>query len=79
MSARSSRLSLDAYLILHSRQDFIPIRMAETARDTLREHGAAVELMTYEGGHGWRGDVYGNLRRGIDWLESPCGSGDAVE
>jgi dienelactone hydrolase len=59
-----------AYFILHSPQDFIPITAAEAARDRLTAAGAAVELVTYEGGHGWRGDVYGNLRRGIGWLES---------
>ena len=58
-----------AYFILHSPQDFIPIRMAEEARDVLGKNEAAVQLVTYEGGHGWRGDVYGNLRRGIRWLE----------
>ncbi|MCH8152711.1 MAG: hypothetical protein IH830_10115 [Planctomycetes bacterium] len=57
------------YFILHSPQDFIPIRMAEEARDMLGKNEAVVQLVTYEGGHGWRGDVYGNLRRGIRWLE----------
>ncbi len=58
-----------AYFILHSPDDFIPIRMTHEARDVLHENGARVELVTYAGGHGWRGDVYGNLRRGIHWLE----------
>jgi predicted esterase len=44
--------------------------MAVSARDTLREAGAQVEFVEYEGGHGWHGDVFGNLRKGIDWLES---------
>ncbi len=61
-----------AYFILHSPDDFIPIRMAEEARDALQESDARVELVTYAGGHGWRGDVYGNLRRGIRWLEQQC-------
>ena len=59
-----------SYYILHSPQDFIPISMAETARDELRGLGAKVELRTYEGGHGWHGDVYGEIRRGVEWLET---------
>jgi hypothetical protein len=35
----------------------------------LRRAGAKVQLRTYDGGHGWRGDVYGEIRRGIGWLE----------
>lgn len=59
-----------AYYLLHSPQDTIcPFGMAEQARDTLRKAGATVELATYEGGHGWQGDVYGNIRKGVTWLE----------
>jgi predicted esterase len=58
-----------AFYILHSPQDAIPIKMAEDARDQLTKNGAKVELATYEGGHGWKGDVYGNIRKGIAWLE----------
>jgi RNA polymerase sigma factor (sigma-70 family) len=57
------------FYILHSPQDFIPIAMARSARDQLTQAGAKVELRSYEGGHGWRGDVYGEIRRGIGWLE----------
>jgi predicted esterase len=60
------------YYILHSPQDFIPLRMAEQARDSLRANKATTELVTYSGGHGWHGDVYGNLQRGIRWLEEKC-------
>ncbi len=59
-----------AFYILHSPQDFIPIRMAEQAETDLSGAGAKVKLQTYEGGHGWHGDVYGNIRRGIEWLEA---------
>jgi predicted esterase len=55
--------------ILHSPEDFIPIAQAEAARDVLKRNGAKVELRTYEGGHGWHGDVYGEIRRGVEWLE----------
>ena len=58
-----------AYYLLHSPEDFIPIRMAEDAKKRLEKARAEVVLKTYEGGHGWRGDVYGMLREGIGWLE----------
>ena len=59
-----------AYYLYHSEQDRIcPFRMAEQARKMLGEIGAKVQLETYAGGHGWRGNVYGDIRKGIDWLE----------
>lgn len=54
--------------ILHSPEDFIPIRMAETARDQLKQAGATVEYATYEGGHGWHGDVFGYFRDATAFL-----------
>jgi hypothetical protein len=57
------------YYILHSPQDFIPIAQAEAGRNALLKAGAIVELQTYEGGHGWKGNPFGNIRKGIDWLE----------
>lgn len=57
------------YFIYQSPQDFIPFAHAESARDTLQKAGATVELQTYEGGHGWRGDTMGDIRKGITWLE----------
>ena len=27
-------------------------------------------LKTYDGGHGWRGNVYGDIRDGVEWLEA---------
>jgi predicted esterase len=61
------------YFIYHSPQDFIPIAQAETARDALQKAGAIVELQTYEGGHGWHGNVFGDIRKGIEWLEQQAG------
>ena len=58
------------FFILHSPGDFIPIAMAEKARDDLQKAKAEVRFATYEGGHGWHGDVHGNLRGGLEWLES---------
>ncbi|MBI5396268.1 MAG: hypothetical protein HZA91_13310 [Verrucomicrobia bacterium] len=64
-----------SYYLLHSPQDFIPIKMAEKARETLQAHGARVEFKTYEGGHGWRGDVFGMIRQGLDWLNKHAADG----
>ncbi|HTU91787.1 MAG TPA: hypothetical protein VMF69_17020 [Gemmataceae bacterium] len=59
-----------AYYLYHSQQDRIcPYRMAEQAKTRLTENGAKVRLETYEGGHGWRGNVYKDIRQGVDWLE----------
>ncbi len=58
-----------SYYVLHSPQDFIPIRMAEQAVRELGRHGAATTLVRYEGGHGWRGDTYDMISKGLRWLE----------
>jgi predicted esterase len=59
-----------AYYLYHSQQDRnCPFRMAEQAKNSLAEHGAKVRLETYEGGHGWRGNVFHDIRNGIEWLE----------
>lgn len=61
-----------AYFIYHSPDDrTCPFRMAERARAALSDAGAAVRLATYNGGHGWQGNVYADIRRGIKWLEQP--------
>jgi hypothetical protein len=39
------------------------------AAAALRKSGAITELVPYEGGYGWHGDVYAQIRRGIRWLE----------
>jgi RNA polymerase sigma factor (sigma-70 family) len=59
-----------AYYLYHSPDDRVcPYRMAEQAKTSLAENGAKVRLETYEGGHGWRGNVYRDIRQGIEWLE----------
>ena len=59
-----------AYYLYHSQQDRIcPYRMAEQAKNSLTENGAKVRLESYEGGHGWRGNVYNDIRNGVEWLE----------
>jgi RNA polymerase sigma factor (sigma-70 family) len=59
-----------AYYLYHSPEDRVcPYRMAEQAKTGLADNGAKVRLETYEGGHGWRGNVYDDIRRGVEWLE----------
>jgi predicted esterase len=59
-----------AYFLYHSPDDrTCPFRMAEQAAKELKQRGATVKLATYAGGHGWRGNLYGNIREGLDWLE----------
>jgi predicted esterase len=58
------------YYLYHSPQDRVcPFRMAQQAARELKKNGAAVKLETYEGGHGWRGNLYDNIRDGLEWLE----------
>jgi predicted esterase len=59
-----------AYYLYHSPDDrTCPIRFAKQAVKDLENKGANVKLAAYEGGHGWRGDVFGDIRAGIEWLE----------
>lgn len=59
------------FYIYHSPDDRVcPFRMAEDARNRLEGVKAKVRFKRYDGGHGWRGNVFGNIREGIDWLES---------
>jgi beta-lactamase regulating signal transducer with metallopeptidase domain/predicted esterase len=59
-----------AYYLYHSQEDRVcPFRMAEQAKNSLSENKAKVRLETYDGGHGWRGNVYQDIRNGIEWLE----------
>lgn len=65
-----SRAKGKAYFIDHSPDDKVcPFRTAEEARDALKRAGARVEFSTYAGGHGWHGDLFGRLKKGIRWLE----------
>ncbi len=58
-----------AFYIFHSPQDFIQMRFPQNAKEVLMKSGAKVELVTYQGGHGWHGDVFGSIRSGVQWLE----------
>ena len=58
------------FYLYHSEEDMVcPYEMAEEAEKQLREAEANVKLATYEGGHGWKGDVYADLKAGFKWLE----------
>jgi predicted esterase len=59
-----------AYYLYHSLADEVcPFEMAKDAEKALGDAGARVTLAEYGGGHGWRGDVFGDIRTGIEWLE----------
>jgi predicted esterase len=62
------------YYLYHSKADRVcPYRMAEQAEKELKKAGAEVNLVEYDGGHGWRGNVFGDIRDGIMWLEKNHG------
>ena len=50
-----------SFYILHSPDDFIAMSFPRDAEKLLRESGALVHLQTYEGGHGWHGDIMGQV------------------
>jgi predicted esterase len=65
-----SRAKGRAFFIDHSPDDkTCPFRMAEDARDKLTDKGARVGFVTYKGGHGWKDNPFGRLRKGVAWLE----------
>jgi len=64
-----------AYFLYHSEDDRVcPFRMAEQAEKDLKKQSATVKLATYEGGHGWRGNLYDDIREGVEWLEKNHGT-----
>ena len=72
---RLSKAKGHRYYIYHSPDDKVcPLRMAEDAKEKLVDEGAVVKFVTYEGGHGWHGFVFGALRTGIEWLASGEGA-----
>lgn len=59
-----------AYWLYHSKDDAVcPLALAEKAKASLEKAGARTELLLYEGGHGWQGPLFRDLRTGLDWLE----------
>jgi predicted esterase len=64
-----------AFYLLQSPQDQVtPVQHAEAAEKALQDAGAKVRLRRYEGGHGWRGDVWTMIRDGIAWLDQQVGT-----
>lgn len=64
-----------AFYLYHSKEDRVcPFRMAEQAARDLEKAEAKVMFSTYDGGHGWRGNVFGDLHTGIQWLEETARS-----
>jgi predicted esterase len=58
------------YFLLHSKDDKVcPYFHTRVATTQLVNAGAAVKLLDYEGGHGWHGNIWGNIAAGIEWLE----------
>ena len=56
-------------VIDHSPEDRIcPYDHSVTAENTLTAAGAEIKRLTYEGGHGWHGDLYGRIHEGLEWL-----------
>lgn len=65
-----ARAKGQAYFLDHSPDDTTcRFADAERAQARLKKEGAAVELVTYAGGHGWQGDAFGRLRQGLAWME----------
>jgi predicted esterase len=57
------------YLLQSPDDKLTKLSFAERAERELTSAGAICHLEKYEGGHGWRGDVYGMIRDGVNWLK----------
>jgi predicted esterase len=63
-----------AYFLDHSPDDVrCKFEYAQKAQERLKKEGAAVELVTYAGGHGWNGDPFTRLTAGFAWMEKNHG------
>jgi len=59
-----------AFYLLQSPDDRVtPFRFAEAAEKALKGADARVRLERYDGGHGWRGNVWDLIGNGIQWLD----------
>ncbi len=64
-----SRAKGKAFFIDHSPDDVVcRFSHAEAAMEELGKKGAEMKLVTCDGGHGWKGDVFGRIRGGVSWL-----------
>lgn len=60
-----------AFYIEHSPDDRVcPHWMAKKAYEELKDAGARVTFATYQGGHGFRGNIYGRMKTAFKWLET---------
>jgi predicted esterase len=58
------------FYLLHSPDDaMIDLDQVKAMRDDLASAGAFAELKEYPGGHGWHGDVFGQISEGMQFLE----------
>lgn len=57
-----------SFYVFHSPQDFIKMNFPRKAIEQLSAGGARTTLVEYEGGHGWRGPIWKNIRTGVEWL-----------
>ncbi|HYC76375.1 MAG TPA: hypothetical protein VEI02_02000 [Planctomycetota bacterium] len=59
-----------AFFLDHSPEDEkCRFALAEQARDALKKEGAHVELVAYDGGHGWHGAIWDRMKKGRAHLE----------
>ena len=59
-----------SFYILHSPNDRVcPFSMAKNASKMLSDVDVRNTLIEYRGGHGWNGDIFGNIEKGVVWLE----------
>ena len=57
------------YLFQSPDDQMIDIGQVKQMRDDLTKAGAFAELKEYSGGHGWHGNVYGNIAEGMAFLQ----------
>jgi len=59
-----------AFFLDHSPDDrTCPFAHAQKAEEALKKARAQVRLVTYEGGHGWKGNLWQRMKDGLTFLE----------
>ncbi len=58
------------FLLQSPADDVTKYVFAKNAEKQLKSAGAKVKMLDYPGGHGWSGDVFGNIQTGMQWLET---------
>lgn len=59
-----------SFYILHSPSDrTCPFSLAKNANVMLSDVDVRNTLVEYRGGHGWHGDIFGDIEKGVQWLE----------